>query len=166
MHPLSGHYRRQLDQLLEAEGRFLDLLEALLPSVESLRPWLTNLGMEARQRVDCLRALTVDLGPSVKGVDPAEGFDDGLDRWSGFQGLRFAIPGGIRSPKPSLRACARLHVQLVHGYRVAQGMAVRMDLLDHSDRMVVLLAKMTDALPGYRSSEPFHHFIRRAPVFG
>ncbi|MCW1885940.1 hypothetical protein OKA04_14470 [Luteolibacter flavescens] len=136
-HPLLTHYRSQLAALHETELRFQALSGQLVLSVPSLGGYLCGIESDSLQRCDSLRSLLTTLPhprctASVGGKEIAQ----------------VAIARGLTEKRAlALEICARMHHQLINGYRVARELAHRLERHRHASRIDVMLAKMTDNFP-------------------
>ena len=140
MHPLQPHYLRQLTALLEAETRFLSLLEELQHSVPWVRTCLGGVENDSRQRLDCVRLLLAaqKAPPTVSAV--ARSVEDGLE-------AVFQERTNTGRRNLALRLCSRQHRLLVNDYRIAREVAHRLGWQPQAERIDVLLARMTDTFP-------------------
>jgi hypothetical protein len=142
-HPLHPHYGFQLAALQATESQFLALLNELQLSLPSLQSYLGGIESDSRQRGDCLKLLLTSLAPAAASTAIAEG------------GLKevFHARGNTERRALALDLCARMHHQLLNGYRIARELAHRLDHPRHAARIDLLLARMSDSFPCCRTPE-------------
>ncbi len=145
-HPLHPHYGLQLAALQAAEAQFLSLLNELQLSLPSLKSFLGGIESDSRQRGDCLRLLLTTAEPAAGATAIAEaGMDEVLH-----------ARGNTERRTLALGICARMHHQLVNGYRIARELAQRLGHPRDAARIDLLLARMSDSFPCCRMPESSH----------
>ena len=142
-HPLHPHYGLQLAALQATEAQFLSLLSELQHSLPSLQSYLGGLESDSRQRGDCLRLLQTSMAPVAASAALAEG------------GLKEVLLARSNTERRvlALGVCARMHHQLINGYRIARELAHRLGHPGHAARIDLLLARMSDSFPCCRTPE-------------
>jgi len=142
-HPLHPHYRLQLAALQATETQFLSFLNELQLLLPSLQSYLGGIESDSRQREDCLRLLLSSVSPETTSAAIAEGELGELLQARGNSERRFLALG----------MCARMHRQLINGYRIARELAHRLGHPRHAARIDLLLARMSDSFPCCRTAE-------------
>jgi hypothetical protein len=142
-HPLQPHYGLQLAALQATEAQFLSLVSELQLLLPSLQSYLGGIESDSRQRGDCLRLLLTSIAPLAASAAIVEG---------GLIEVLHAR-GNTERRALALEACARMHHQLINGYRIARELAHRLGHQRHAARIDLLLARMSDSFPCSRTPE-------------
>jgi hypothetical protein len=142
-HPLHPHYRLQLAALQASETQFLSLLNELQLVLPSLQSYLGGIESDSRQREDCLRLLLTSVSPATTATAIAEGELKEVLQARGNSERRILALG----------MCARMHHQLINGYRIARELAHRLGHPRHAARIDLLLARMSDSFPCSRTPD-------------
>ena len=142
-HPLQPHYGLQLTALQATEARFLSMVNELQLVLPSLQSYLGGIETDSRQRGDCLKALRNSIATVAC---PAAMTDPGLEEV-------IHARGNTERRALALGLCARMHHQLINGYRIARELAHRLGHRRHAARIDVLLARMSDSFPCCRTPE-------------
>jgi hypothetical protein len=142
-HPLQSHYGLQLAALHATEAQFLSLVNELQLILPSLQSYLGGLESDSRQRGDCVRLLLTSIAPATATAALA----------SGELNEVLHARGNTERRALALEACARIHLQLINGYRVARELAHRLGHQRHAARIDLLLARMSDSFPCWTPEE-------------
>ena len=143
-HPLHPHYGLQLAALQATEAQFLSLVSELELFLPSLQSYLGGIESDSRQRGDCVRLLRTSAAApvAVSAAIVEEELNEVLH-----------ARGNTERRVLALEACARMHHQLINGYRIARELAHRLGHQRHAARIDVLLARMSDSFPCCRTPE-------------
>jgi hypothetical protein len=142
-HPLHPHYGLQLAALQATEAQFLRLVNEFQQLLPSLQSYLGGIESDSRQRGDCLRLLRTSIAPAGTPAAIAEG------EWNDVLHARSNTERRVLA----LGACARMHHQLINGYRIARELAHRLGHHRHASRIDVLLTRMSDSFPCCRTPD-------------